>query len=161
MSERNLSCKRDARDSEFEEASSISVKKKKLDDSSADSHVAVSSSSSSVASSADSASGGCSVTSVGEDDDQGSSICSGCFSSETNEIARNNPAFVVDLEVKFLKSEALFKKKKKLEEKQSSIFLSFSPVSLTRNIDFVSVSVFRLIKSPKPKHQHSSPAISG
>ncbi|KFK39247.1 hypothetical protein AALP_AA3G219700 [Arabis alpina] len=88
MSERNHNRKRDACDSGFvEEALSISVspltKKKKLDDSTTDSHVV------------DSASGGCSVTSAGEDDEQSSSLSSGCFS---NEIATNNPAFVVDLE---------------------------------------------------------------
>ncbi|KAL1202835.1 Cyclin-dependent kinase inhibitor 6 [Cardamine amara subsp. amara] len=97
-------CKR-----EFEEASSISVslplKKTKLDDDddSSDSHDVVvfanpSSSSSSVSSSTPSGSDECSVTSAGQENELSSSISSGCFSSESKEIAKNSSTFVSDLE---------------------------------------------------------------
>ncbi|CAH2053332.1 unnamed protein product [Thlaspi arvense] len=102
MSERNPSSKRDAREFEASSTStSVSpLKKKKLDDSSTDSPdvVILAVPSSSVASAADLAPGGFSVPSAGEDDDQSSSIC--CLSSESNEIARNSPTSVVDLETR-------------------------------------------------------------
>uniref|UniRef100_A0A1J3ITX1 Cyclin-dependent kinase inhibitor n=1 Tax=Noccaea caerulescens TaxID=107243 RepID=A0A1J3ITX1_NOCCA len=102
MSERNPDLKRDAEEIEASSTSVSPPKKKKLDDSSAESHVVVvvvpAVPSSSVASSAESAQGGCSVTSAGEDDGSSSSICSDSVSSESNEIARNSPTSVVDLE---------------------------------------------------------------
>lgn len=92
-----------------EEASSTSfspLKKTKLNDSSdssPDSHdvIVFAVSSSSVASSAALASDECSVTIGGEESDQSSSISSGCFTSESKEIAKNSSSFGVDLEVNF------------------------------------------------------------
>jgi hypothetical protein len=89
-----------------EEASSTSfspLKKTKLNDSSdssPDSHdvIVFAVSSSSVASSAALASDECSVTIGGEESDQSSSISSGCFTSESKEIAKNSSSFGVDLE---------------------------------------------------------------
>ncbi|KAG7631797.1 Cyclin-dependent kinase inhibitor [Arabidopsis suecica] len=89
-----------------EEASSTSfspLKKTKLNDSSdssPDSHdvIVFAVSSSSVASSAALASDECSVTIAGEESDQSSSISSGCFTSESKEIAKNSSSFGVDLE---------------------------------------------------------------
>ncbi|CAN8258809.1 unnamed protein product [Cochlearia groenlandica] len=92
MSER----KRDPRDFEASSTSLSPVKKKKLDDSSTAYHVAIPSSSFS----SDSAQGGFSVKSTGEDDERSSSTVSVCFNSESNGIAENIPAFVVDLEAR-------------------------------------------------------------
>ncbi|KAJ0264443.1 Cyclin-dependent kinase inhibitor 6 [Hirschfeldia incana] len=101
MSERNLNSKRESRELEASITSVSPLKKKtKLDDSSPDSHgVVLAIPSPSVASTQDR----CSITS--DDDDKSSGIVSGCFSSESNETVRNNPASVIDLEE--IASEAL------------------------------------------------------
>ncbi|KAG7577822.1 Cyclin-dependent kinase inhibitor [Arabidopsis thaliana x Arabidopsis arenosa] len=97
-----------------EEASSTSVsplnKKTKLNDSSdssPDSHdvIVFAASSSSIASSAALASDECSVTTAGEENDQSSSISSGCFTSESKRIAKNSSSFGVDLETHEIKTE--------------------------------------------------------
>ncbi|ESQ47985.1 hypothetical protein EUTSA_v10021551mg [Eutrema salsugineum] len=101
MSERNPKCKRDAKELEASSESVSPLKKKKLDNSSStDSRDVILPvpSSSSVALSTESAPGGCSVTSAVEDDDKSLSICSGCFNSESNQIAKKSPTCVVDLE---------------------------------------------------------------
>ncbi|CAH8386698.1 unnamed protein product [Eruca vesicaria subsp. sativa] len=94
MSERYPNCKREL------ETSSESIspfKKKKLDDYSL---AADSLPSPSVASSDDSSRGGCSVTLAGEDDEKSSIIISGCFSTESNEIARESLTVALDLEAR-------------------------------------------------------------
>lgn len=108
MSERNRNSKRESRELEASITSVVTpLKKKKLDDSSssADSRAVVLAIPSPPVASTQ---GRYSVTS--EDDDKSSIISSGCFSGgESNETVRNNPSSgVVDLEVKFLESVALF-----------------------------------------------------
>ncbi|CAN8269033.1 unnamed protein product [Cochlearia groenlandica] len=119
MRESNQNRKRDTRDFEASSTSVVSSplkkqKKKKTknlydDYSSSDSHLSSSSS--------DSVPGGFSVTFAGEEDeDQSSSISSGCFVTESNEIAIKSPSSVVDLEENLVR-EAL---EEKTERESSS-----------------------------------------
>ncbi|XP_010540324.1 PREDICTED: cyclin-dependent kinase inhibitor 7 [Tarenaya hassleriana] len=101
MGERKANCKkRDAEDAECEASSTSfrSLKRMRLGTDSVDSHGVYGSSSQVTKvfppAYSDSSSGGCSASSAGENDDQSSSVCSGCSSRETNELAKDELKFV-------------------------------------------------------------------
>ncbi|KAG7625793.1 Cyclin-dependent kinase inhibitor [Arabidopsis thaliana x Arabidopsis arenosa] len=131
-----------------EEASSTSfspLKKTKLNDSSdssPDSHdvIVFAVSSSSVASSAALASDECSVTIGGEESDQSSSISSGCFTSESKEIAKNSSSFGVDLEDHQIETET--ETSTFITSNFRFIIFLFPPPQIRRSIDFILLGDF-------------------